>query len=47
MTKLNEAAFQTRLCQALIDSGYDKLSPVSDWDLNLAFCPTVPLEGVV
>ncbi len=46
MTKLNEAAFETSLCQALIDSGYDKLSPASDWDVELALCPQVLLDYI-
>ena len=46
MTKLNEAAFETSLCQALVDSGYDKLSPVSDWDVDLALCPSVLLDYI-
>lgn len=44
MTKLNEAAFETRLCQALIDSGYDRLSPASDWDVQPLRCQRVLSE---
>lgn len=44
MTKLNEAAFEANLCQALIDSDYDSLSPHTDWDVNLALCPQVLLD---
>ncbi|MCP5352236.1 MAG: type I restriction endonuclease subunit R [Chromatiales bacterium] len=44
MTKLNEAAFETSLCQALIDSGYESLIPASDWDVELALCPEVLLD---
>jgi type I restriction enzyme R subunit len=46
MTKLNEAAYERSLCQALVDSGYDKLSPLSDWDVELALCPTVLLDYI-
>jgi type I restriction enzyme R subunit len=46
MTKLNEAAYERSLCQALVDSGYDKLNPNSDWDVELALCPTVLLDYI-
>jgi len=46
MTKLNEAAFESDLCQALIDSGYESLNPQSDWDLELALCPRVLLDYI-
>lgn len=46
MTKLNEAAYERSLCQALVDSGYDKLSPQSDWDVELALCPSVLLDYI-
>ena len=44
MTKLNEAAYERSLCQALVDSGYDQLSPQSDWDVERALCPRVLLD---
>jgi type I restriction enzyme R subunit len=44
MTKLNEAAYECSLCQALVDSGYDQLSPQSDWDVERALCPRVLLD---
>lgn len=46
MTKLNEAAYERSLCQALVDYGYDKLNPNSDWDVELALCPTVLLDYI-
>jgi type I restriction enzyme R subunit len=46
MTKLNEAAYERSLCQALVDSGYDKLSPQTDWDVELALCPAVLLDYI-
>jgi type I restriction enzyme R subunit len=46
MTKLNEVAFESNLCQALIDSGYDSLSPQTDWDVELALCPRVLLDYI-
>lgn len=46
MTILNEAAFESSLCQALIDSGYDKLSPSTDWDVERALCPRVLLDYI-
>ncbi|WP_321529011.1 type I restriction endonuclease [Sedimenticola selenatireducens] len=46
MTKLNEAAYERSLCQALVDSGYDKLSPDKDWDVELALCPNVLLDYI-
>ena len=36
MTKLNEAAYERSLCQALVDSGYDQLSPQSDWPEHMS-----------
>ena len=46
MTKLNEAAYERSLCQALVDSGYDQLSPQSDWDVERALCPSVLLDYI-
>jgi len=46
MTKLNEAAYERSLCQALVDSGYDKHHPVKDWDVEKALCPNVLLEYI-
>ena len=46
MTKLNEAAYERSLCHALVDSGYDRLSPQTDWDVELALCPTVLLDYI-
>ena len=46
MTKLNEAAFERSLCHALVESGYEKLSPESDWDVELALCPAVLLDYI-
>jgi len=46
MTKLNEAAYERSLCQALMDSGYDKLHPEKDWDVEKALCPGVLLDYI-
>ncbi|WP_335987506.1 type I restriction endonuclease subunit R [Spongiibacter tropicus] len=46
MTRLNEAAYERALCQSLVDSGYDKLSPAKDWDVELALCPKVLLSYI-
>ena len=43
MTQLNEAAFESTLCQALVDQGYSKLHPEKDWDVALGLCPDVLL----
>ena len=46
MTKLNEAAYERTLCQALIDAGYDRLKPEQDWDVERALCPKVLLDYI-
>jgi type I restriction enzyme R subunit len=46
MTQLTEAAFESNLCQALVDSGYDRLDPQTDWDVELALCPQVLLDYI-
>lgn len=46
MTKLNEAAYERSLCQALLDASYDRLHPDKDWDVELALCPKVLLDYI-
>lgn len=46
MTKLNEAAYERSLCKALLDTGYDRLHPDKDWDVELALCPKVLLDYI-
>ncbi len=46
MTKLNEAAFESSLCDGLIKSGYEKLSPAKDWDIELSLCSKVLLDYI-
>lgn len=46
MTRLNEAAYERTLCQSLVGSGYDKLSPAKDWDVDLSLCPKILISYI-